>query len=416
MATAVDNYLVFDELPDYEKGDKKIPILTEAELKVCMDLQKQKKCHMYIDNDEIYIEKQVGQTTEVNRGVIARLRGKEATKLVQGNDIHIIRKVGEPGSNIASSDKLSTLLKLKTITRTPIFSKLVALTGFENTQGSIYMSGVTTGNPTKDDAAAIRDQSISLDDTHLQSIRDVYNTKENVFLGLGGQTKTHPLRLYAKKVGTSEYKKVSFASGSTGPVSELFLNPIGGGTITERKAKIQQELDKAIVDNKSELVKLRMEKGEYDNTNNKAKSVCARVSKIHEDVLSTNLESELKSLSDKEATLAANKAEGDAYLVREANFGETKKIEDFLKEYILIMSPELWTVPGSGPVAPAVAVSPAKVSPPAAKSVVTLEGTVVPRDKFLGIFGGRRKTKKSNKKSRKGKSKKQNKSRKVFFY
>jgi hypothetical protein len=166
-----------------------------------------------------------------------------------------------------------------------------------------------------------------------------------------------------------------------------------------------------------------MEKGEYDNTNNKAKSVCARVSKIHEDVLSTNLESELKSLSDKEATLAANKAEGDAYLVREANFGETKKIEDFLKEYILIMSPELWTVPGSGPVAPAVAVSPAKVSPPAAKSVdycrrkCSEGGTVVPRDP-RGWFGkgGRRKTKKSNKKSRKGKSKKQNKSRKVFFY
>jgi hypothetical protein len=165
-----------------------------------------------------------------------------------------------------------------------------------------------------------------------------------------------------------------------------------------------------------------MEKAEYDTTNNKAKSVCARVSKIPEDVLSTNLESELKSLSDKEATLAANKAEGDAYLVREANFGETKKIEDFLKEYILIMSPELWTVPGSGPVEPAAAVSPATVSPRATKPVTTVEGNVQKEERWptdpRGWFGkgGKRRTKRKNKKSRKGKSKKQNKSRKGFFY
>lgn len=403
MAQAADNYLLFDTLPSYDKGDQKIPISTEAELKVCIDLQQQKKCHLYINNDEIYIEKQVGHTTEVNRSMISRLRGKEATKLVQGNDIYTIKKLGEPGSNIASSDKLSTLLKLKPITRTPIFSKLVALTGFENTQGSIYMSGVTTGNPTKDDAAAIREQSISLDEKHLQAIRDVYNTKENVFFGLGGQTKTHPLRLYAKKVGTSEYKKVSF-DNSQGPVSEVYINPIGEGTITQKKAARAKKLEEEIAANANEFAQLQKELAEYNTANSQAKKTCAKLSKVSEDALSENINLELKSVSDKKTDLAAKKAEGDAFLVREANFGEKKKINEFLKEYILIMSPTLWNVPGA-------TVAAAAPEPTGA----TVQGNELPQSRFFGILGGRRKTKRNNKKSHKqGKSKKQNKSRRFL--
>jgi hypothetical protein len=180
-AVAVDNYLVFDELPDYEKGDKKIPILSVNELEVCMGLQQQQKpkCRLYYEDKEIYIEKGVGSEK-------IALFGTLTGKTTVGKSTYQVKTTTD-NKTLYSTKDLSLLFKK--LTRTPIFSKLVALTGFENTQGSIYMSGVTTGNPTKDDAAAIRDQSISLDDKHLQSIRDVYNTKKDVFYGLAGQTK-----------------------------------------------------------------------------------------------------------------------------------------------------------------------------------------------------------------------------------
>ena len=74
------------------------------------------------------------------------------------------------------------------------------------------------------------------------------------------------------------------------------------------------------------------------------------------------------------------------------------------------MSPTLWNVPGA-PVAPTPAPAPEPTG-------ATVPGTVVPQKpnsfSFLSI-GGRRKTKRNNKKSHKqGKSKKQNKSRRFF--
>ena len=115
-----------------------------------------------------------------------------------------------------------------------------------------------------------------------------------------------------------------------------------------------------------------------------------------------------------------NMTDFPTYLKSVLTYGKTVTREDFNKNYVLIISTTEWKekliplVEGNQPPV-------GTAAPQAAEEVSVATETVEPPKSrgFLGtglFAGGRRKTKKSNKKSRKGKSKKQNKSRKVFFY
>lgn len=383
---SIGSYLPIDNIPQYEKGDKKIEIASMDELLACKELQKGKICHLYYGNDEIYIDELAGSEKTALFGTITG-------KTTQGKTTYVVRKIGDPTSLLYSTKELKLLFKK--ITRTPLFSKLDPVPAYINTEESIYLSGVKTGK--KDDNIAIKEQLNSLNDAHLQEIRKTYYLEG----GILWNSRKRPLRLYAKHIKTQEYKKISFVE-KVGPVSNLWINDIVSENITQKREKKAKELDDLIKNKKDELVRLGNDKVLYENHDNAASKTCAAFSGKDQSTLEANAQTAYDDVKDKITILETNKSRGNAYLDEVLKFGDKISIDDFKKEYILIMSPQSWTLPGAQAVAPQV---------PGA----TVPGTVVPQEKFLGLFGGRRRTKRNNKKSQKqGKSKKQNKSRRLF--
>ena len=169
------------------------------------------------------------------------------------------------------------------------------------------------------------------------------------------------------------------------------------------------KLDKDIADKAAEIANMTTELDLYTPVDSKPKKTCSTFSKVLEDDLVKNAESELKQLLDAKAKLDADKAD-PTYLSRTVQFGQEKTIADFQKDYILIMSYNDWTSTTAPPDATDTMYT-AQAAQPTVTNSFNPFGFLTGSNK-----GGRRKTKKSNKKSRKGKSKKQNKSRKVFFY
>ena len=393
IQASADSYVLIDSVPEYEKKNVRISISSADELLASIKLQKEKKCHMYYGNDEIYIDELAGSEKTA-------LFGTLTGKTTQGKTTYIVRKIGEPASLLYSTKELNLLFKK--ITRTPLFSKLAPVPTFVNTEESIYLSGVKTGK--KDDAISLKEQSNVLDEAHLKEIRNEYQAKINLLVT---QIRTRPIHLYAKNVKTQQFEKVSFpkAANDKDPVPVIYLNPIGGKR-ADAEAKVKAELDKEIADKTAELSLITAEANEYNAPSSKARKTCAAFSKVIEADLTKNAMTELEQLKKQNTELDAKKADPE-YIKKTVQFGKEISIDAFKAEYVLIMSHKEWTLPGA-PVAAAPAPAPEPTG-------ATVPGTVVPQSRFFGILGGRRKTKRNNKKSHKqGKSKKQNKSRRFF--
>jgi hypothetical protein len=388
ISASDDSYVLIDSVPEYEKKNVRIQITSDDELLASIKLQKDKKCQLFYGTDEIYIDELAGSEKTAFLGTITG-------KTTQGKTTYIVRNIGVPTSSLYSTKELKLLFKK--ITRTPIFSKLAPVPAYVNTEESIYLSGIKTGK--KDDDISIKEQSNVLDEAHLKEIRNQYQAKGF----FGGRTR--PVHLYAKNVKTQQYEKVSFpkAAAETDPVPVLYLNPIVGKR-ADAEAKAKAELEKEIVDKAAELSLITAEATEYNAPASKARKTCAAFSKVIEADLTKNATTELEEVKKQKTELDAKKADPD-YIKKTVQFGKEMSIDNFKREYVLIMSHKEWTVPGAQSAAPAPAPEP---------TGATVPGTVVPQQKFLGIFGGKRKTKRNDKKSRKGKSKKQAKSRKLF--
>lgn len=387
-----DSYVLIDSVPEYEKKNVRIPITSDDELLACIKLEKENKCHMYIGDKRIRIDQH-----QAARSAVLSYKSRQVVSNtyqifeLDVNGVMTQNKIGPMTSELK-------IVRGNGISRTPLFSKLDPVPAYINTEESIYLSGVKTGK--KDDAIALKEQSNVLDEAHLKEIRNEYRKQINLLVT---QIRTRPIHLYAKNVKTQQFEKVSFptAAKDEDPVPVIYINPIGGKR-KDAVRKVEADLDKEIADKTAELSLITAEANEYNAPSSKARKTCATFSKVIEADLTKNATTELEQLKAQKADLDAKKADPE-YIKKTVQFGKEISIDAFKKEYILIMSHKDWTLPGAQAVAPQ------------APTGATVPGTVVPREKFLGLFGGRRRTKRNNKKSQKqGKSKKQNKSRRLF--
>ena len=390
ISASDDSYVLIDSVPEYEKKNVKILIASDDELLASIKLEKENKCHMFIGDKRIRVDQHQAARTAAftikSRQVVSNTY---QIYEVDANGNTTQNKIGPMTSELK-------IVRANGITRTPIFSKLAPVPGYVNTEESIYLSGIKTGK--KDDDISIKEQSNVLDEAHLKEIRNQYQAKGF----FGGRTR--PVHLYAKNVKTQQYEKVSFpkAAAETDPVPVLYLNPIVGKR-ADAEAKAKAELEKEIVDKAAELSLITGEATEYNAPASKARKTCAAFSKVIEADLTKNATTELEEVKKQKTELDAKKADPD-YIKKTVQFGKELLIDNFKREYVLIMSHKEWTLPGAQ----------SSVAPAPEPTGATVPGTVVPKSTNFFGFGGKRKTKRNDKKSRKGKSKKQAKSRKLF--
>ena len=239
---------------------------------------------------------------------------------------------------------------------------------------------------------------------------------DNVLIALAPLRTQKSIFLYAKDVKSQKYSKVSLTKEAQDvPVPTIYINEINNKTRSsaekDEKDKLQAEID----------LKTSEIKAINDATNDSL-NVCAALSSqsMLKGVDAKTLDKNKKKATDKIQKVLdvakQNMTDFPTYLKSVLTYGKTVTREDFNKNYVLIISTTEWKekliplVEGNQPPV-GTEVRPVETAPQAAKEPPKSTG-------FLrNLFGGgRRKTKKSNKKSRKGKSKKQNKSRKVFLY
>lgn len=405
ISTAVDGYVLIDSVPDYEKKSIKILITSTTDLLACIKLEKEQKCHLFIGEDQITIEDMGGREEEEKlnlRNVFGRTFKGTEVKIIKTEDLYQVKKLSD-NLNMGSQGTIGVLLK-KNITRTPLFSKLNLVPGFESSDSSMYLSGVKAADVNNYDKNAIDEQSKTLDSVHLMEIRNDY---QHEFLNL---VKSRHHILYVKDIRKPKaptYKKVSFpkAKSKEDPVLSIYLNDIGGGKRETAAAVKRAEYNTKKAEKESEIIRMTAEIAEYNVENSKSSKTCATFSKVSESDLVKNAEAELSNAQNESTKF--NAVSVDDYVKRELQFGEEITIDAFKKGCILIFSTKEWTVPGA----------PAKEAPVQEVSGANVSGnveTVPEKPKSWFGYGGRRRTKRNNKKSRKGKSKKQKKSRKLF--
>ena len=213
---AEDRYVLIDSVPDYEKSKVKILIASDDELLECIKLEKENKCHMFIGDKRIRIDQH-----QAARTAAFTIKSRQ----VVSNTYQIYEVDANGNMTQTRIGPMTSELKIvrgNGITRTPLFSKLAPVSGVNDSDESMFLSGVKTGK--KDDDIAIKEQSNVFYDAHLRELRKHY--QEKGFFG----GRTRPVHLYAKNVKTQKYEKVSFptAAADTEPVSVIYLNPLSG--------------------------------------------------------------------------------------------------------------------------------------------------------------------------------------------
>lgn len=401
IGEADDGYVLIDSVPEYERTSIKIPITSITDLLACIKLEKENKCHLFIGEEQITIEEMSGieETRSFLSKNVFNRKDKSDTR-IGDTTFQVLKKTKEKMGAPARKD----VLLGKKITRTPLFSKLNLVPGFESSDSSMYLSGVKAADVNNYDKNAIDEQSKTLDSVHLMEIRNDY---QHEFLNL---VKSRHHILYVKDIRKPKaptYKKVSFpkAKSKEDPVLSIYLNDIGGGKRETAAAVKRAEYNTKKAEKESEIIRMTAEIAEYKVENSKSSKTCATFSKVSESDLVKNAEAELSNAQNESTKF--NAVSVDDYVKRELQFGEEITIDAFKKGCILIFSTKEWTVPGA----------PAKEAPVQEVSGANVSGnveTVPEKPKSWFGLGGRRRTKRNNKKSRKGKSKKQKKSRKLF--
>jgi hypothetical protein len=280
------------------------------------------------------------------------------------------------------SFSISSLLSYG-VYRKPILTVLASPT----TSGSLYLGA--------SEADAMKEQAAVLDADVLKKLAFLRNSK-TIFL-------------YAKDVKKNTYSKVSISKDpDPNTPTTIYLNPMKPTSRAAEEERIKNYLKQQIATLTTHLGSV---KGKTDASLEKT---CAKLSSeglcvLSKGKLQNNKDTVAKIIQAEIKTQNYNLGDGfDNYIKSALTYGEQIGLDKLKTKYLLVISTKPWVVSAQKAAAPA---------PPAAPEVtqVNVEGKVEPKkeERYLGL-GGRRKTKRNDKKSRKGKSKKQAKSRKLF--
>jgi len=330
------------------------------------------------DNTPITISKETHSDTQ--RGMLGFGKEKDVEK-------NVYRVSTEPSNK---SFSISSLLRYG-VYRKPILTVLAAApTEYPEAASSISLHLGAT------EVDAIKEQVLVLEDNVLSGLANLRNAKA--------------IYLYAKDVKKNTYSKVSISKDPATPTT-IYLNPMKP---TSRAAE-EENVKKQLTDN---IATLTAELASINGETDASLQTCAKLSSegaVIPVTSGTLQKNKTKVVNKIQAEIDTHKTNLTTnfqnYIKRALTYGQPIGLEKLKTKYLLVISTKPWVVSAQEAAAPAVA-----PAPPAAPEVsqVTIEGTVLPREKFLGIFGGKRKTKRNDKKTRKGKSKKQAKSRKLF--
>lgn len=406
MAQTTDNYLNISGIPnEYIKNAIVNYILIDSveELeKLITDITSGKKyCELYIQDGTTY--KQVSITRQTKRGKkyegIYPLRKKVVVEEV----LYIV------DGNQSQAEDAETLHE-RGIYRKPIFSKFNSQTEYTGTDDSLYLGGVQSVNV---DVDAQKEQRRVLDDKVLQALAPL-RTGKKIFL-------------YAKDVKTQKYSKVSLSKEAADiPVPTIYINDISNKTRSQAETEERDKLQNDIKEKEDEIKAI-------NGADDKSLTVCAALSS---ESMVRGIDAKKLGLNKKKATdkiqkllnvAQENMKNFPTYVQSVLKYGKPVTLEEFNKNYILIISTKPWeaksipVIGGPADVSPVNEISTATSTVPAAPAPTAPAPTAnaaAPRSFLsrigLSNSGGRRKTKKSNKKSLKQKSKKQPKSRKLF--
>jgi hypothetical protein len=330
------------------------------------------------DNTPITISKET--YSDKQRGILGFGKEKDVEK-------NVYRVSSEPSNTF----DISSLLRFG-VYRKPILTVLAS-----PTSGSLYLGA--------SEADAMKEQAAVLDADVLKKLAFLRNSK-TIFL-------------YAKDVKKKTYSKVSISKDPNTPTT-IYLNPMKPTSRAAEEERIKNYLKELIDKLNTDL----------DSVNGKTdaslEKTCAKLSYEGVCVLSKG---ELQNNKDNVAKIIQAEIKrqnynlGDGfnnYIKSALTYGEQIGLDKLKTKYLLVISPKPWVVSAQKAVAPAPAPAPPAAAPEVTQ--VNVEGKVEPKKeerwetdprRYLGL-GGRRKTKRNDKKSRKGKSKKQAKSRKLF--
>jgi hypothetical protein len=394
IKTAIVNYILIDSVEELEK--------------LITDIASGKKyCELYIQDGTTY--KQVSITRQTKRGKkyegIYPLRKKVVVEEV----LYIV------DGNQSQAEDAETLHE-RGIYRKPIFSKFNSQTEYTGTDDSLYLGGVQSVNV---DVDAQKEQRRVLDDKVLQALAPL-RTDKTIFL-------------YAKDVKTQKYSKVSLSKEAADiPVPTIYINDISNKTRSQAETEEKDKLQNDIKEKEDEIKAI-------NGADDKSLTMCAALSS---ESMVRGIDAKKLGLNKKKATdkiqkllnvAQENMKNFSTYVQSVLKYGKPVTLEEFNKNYILIISTKPWeakSIPVIGGPADVSTVNetstdtrtvsdatnPNAIAPyQKADGPTTTSGFLSGFNPFGSASGGRRKTKKSNKKSRKqSKSKKQAKSRKLF--
>jgi hypothetical protein len=405
IAASSEDYISFDSLDSKKPG-----------------LQAAFKTKMYVEDDDMQlVDDYVGGKRYCNLYLLQETKYKKITGIKKKNrnkqTIFGVETeatydaVLEP-SELEPSEEYSAEPKLfcAQIYRTPIFSKLdttdVALSNY-NATDSFYLSGLRKG--VGSDKFSPKEQANVLTNDVLKNLATLRENKD--------------IYLYARD-NKGEYSKVSLSKGVAQVADtsiKVYINPISDKNRSNEESNIAGEIKKELQDKIDE--KERNIKSVGDSTDESLQT-CAAINNTTTDELvkkkDDTIKNQKKELEKANADLAKFEDNKAKAIQERLNYGKEIDIETLKTEYILIISTKDWYV----------AAAPAgqqTVVPQTKKRVFNFSsiGKIFSRNSSQAAptvasqaaqsNGGRRKTKKSNKKSRKqSKSKKQTKSRKLF--
>lgn len=366
-----------------EIENAKIRITIGTELEVCKGLESEDKCNLYLEDNRIMIY--------------------ESGRMLQGTFRHSEEKVIQPYYFVEHVDRAKksendlvkagvqsngyqAIVDKAKIYRTPIFSSLNVSDKFNNSDSSIYLSGITNN---MNDNNAIKEQNSVNDSVNDNGVKINFYLDKLKF----ATAATNPIYLYAKAKNTQNFYKVSFEKEN-----EVTLYPNGSTRANLYSAEETKLDEENTADTEIATMLKNAEQHEID-----INKVCAKLSYGQKMLVQHGKEAFLTKYKN------ANEAEARKKILdaRIAKITKAMNYQQLLNSYVLIISTKEW-------------------------NLIEKAGNERKPNSFIpSLFGiskgGRRKTnknkkkyistyKKRNKKSCKGKSKKQNKSRKVFFY